>query len=216
MRSFHSRTAFACSAAARAPSASTVARGAGTRQGPPRHRAGREVRDRWWQLAGLDRDELAGLQAEHDPGDRTGTHQLPGSGVDRVQRGPRHRFAAHDRVEECCRCPTRGEQPRRDDGVEQRHRGDPAAVLLGDEREVDEVGTVAATRHRQPHGHRARSRERPPELGVEAARLRRPHAGRGALLLEQAGEGVPQLPLLEGEREVPAAERVGTHVRMIL
>ena len=178
------------------------ARGVGSRQGSPRHRRGSDVRNRRRHRFHLVRHELPGFHADHDAGHRSRAHQLPIPSADRsVRKGRAPRAAAHDRIEHRRRCTRCGEQPRGDDRLDQGngHESDPE--LLGDEDEVDQVGSVTTARFREAHGDHPGADQGRPEPGVEAERLGGANPCGRALLLEPRRRRRPAAPPCSSDNE---------------
>ena len=89
-----------------------------------------------------------------------------------------------------------GEEASGRDHVDHRGGRDPESELLGDQHQLDRAGAVTAGRLGEAHGDHTGGDQLLPERGVVTEGLGGADAGRRALLLEEAGEHLPQLVLL--------------------
>ena len=133
------------------------------------------------------------------------------SRADRTERKGRELGAGGERIEHRRRGATRRQQSGGHDRVDERDGRQADPELLGDEHQVDQIGSVTTARFREAHGDRPGPDQGGPEPRVEAQGLGGTNPCRRALLLEQRRERVPERFLLERQREVLAAKRVHGH-----
>ncbi len=214
IRSFHSRTARAKSDSARAPSAST------SREPPVpdnvRHAIGAAARFATGagNVSTSNATSASGFHPDHDVGHRARADELPIPRADRYgTQGSRawHPWVTASSIAVGAPLAANSRAVTiasiEGDGRE----ADPE--LLGDEYQVDQIGSVTTARFREAHGDRPGADQGRPEPRVEAEGLGGTYPCGRALLLEQRRERVPELLLLERQREVLAAERMHGHLQ---
>ena len=153
----------------------------------------------------LERHQQQVVAVEHDRvvGDRAGGDEHRGRPAGDARR-ERHQAIAAQRIGErrLARTAEARQQAGRDLGLDGGHGRDRPALLLGDQRQVEERGAPAAGRLGDRHRHDPELTEALPEPGIEPDRLGRPDVLGCGVLGVQAREGVDELGLFLAEAEV--------------
>ncbi len=112
-----------------------------------------------------------------------------------------------------------GQHVARDHRFDQRHRGQPPSVLVGDQAQVDRRRVTTADRVRYAHDHRAGFGERRPQIGAETQRLGitqlRDRRLFGEEIREDFADGLLVLAQGEVHRCTPLGRRLDMHYFVI-